>query len=233
MLDVPIPSIGDPHYDDTSLALLFSQLKMKTLQTAKGTSEISGRTEFNFVLQIARVFCRMGKFLILLISFPASELVTETRYLRRLGCHILALDLVKSWSFARPAGTAPAGIANILFPPSPTSAAAFAFPFALAASTRRESKILIDMDMLTEPPTRRASPELKVPDESESGTGAKTSGFTGLSLPRTRGESGLDELEHLKDEGDLLSRKAGLGSLIKNAKQNIQVPDFDMGSFGF
>ena len=48
-------------YDDPSLALLFSQLKLKTLQTAKGTSEISGRTEFNFVLQIARVFCRMGK----------------------------------------------------------------------------------------------------------------------------------------------------------------------------
>ena len=230
MLDVPIPSIGDPHYDDTSLALLFSQLKMKTLQTAKGTSEISGRTEFNFVLQIARVFCRMGK---VFIFFPASELITETCYLRRLGCHILALDLVKSWSFARPAGAAPAGVANMLFPPSPTSSAAFAFPFALAASTRRESKILIDMDMLTEPPTRRASPELKVPEESESGTGAKTSGFTGLPPPRPRGENGLDELEHLKDEGDLLSRKAGLGSLIKNAKQNVQVPDFDMSSFGF
>jgi hypothetical protein len=52
--------IGDPHYDDPSLALLFSQLRSKTLQTAKGTSEISGRTEFNFVLQTARVFTRMG-----------------------------------------------------------------------------------------------------------------------------------------------------------------------------
>ena len=59
-LDVQISEIGDPHYDDPSLALLFSQLKSKTLQTAQGTSEISGRTEFNFVLQIARVFCRMG-----------------------------------------------------------------------------------------------------------------------------------------------------------------------------
>ena len=61
-LDVPIPGIGDPNYDDPSLALLFSQLKSKTLQAAQGTSEISGRTEFNFVLQIARVFCRMGAF---------------------------------------------------------------------------------------------------------------------------------------------------------------------------
>ena len=55
-----IIEIGGSLYDDPSLALLFSQLQLKTLQTAKGTSEISGRTEFNFVLQIARVFCRMG-----------------------------------------------------------------------------------------------------------------------------------------------------------------------------
>jgi hypothetical protein len=60
-LDIPITELGEPHYDDPSLALLFSQLKSKTLQTAKGTSEISGRTEFNFVLQIARVFTRMGE----------------------------------------------------------------------------------------------------------------------------------------------------------------------------
>ena len=61
--DATITEIGDPHYDDPSLALLFSQLKSKTLQTAQGTSEISGRTEFNFVLQIARVFCKMGTWL--------------------------------------------------------------------------------------------------------------------------------------------------------------------------
>ena len=231
MLDVPIPSIGDPHYDDTSLALLFSQLKMKTLQTAKGTSEISGWTEFNFVLQIARVFCRMGEGFILL-PIPLHPPI-ETRCLHYLGCHILALDLVRSWSFARPAGAASTSIANMLLPRIPTSPLAFTAPFALAARMRRESKILIDMDMLTEPPTRRASPELKVPDESESWNNVGTPGFTSSSLPGTKGESGLDELAHLKDEGDLLSRKAGLGNLIKSAKQNVQVPDFDMSSFGF
>ena len=62
VLSQPITEIGEPHFDDPSLALLFSQLKSKTLQTAKGTSEISGRTEFNFVLQMARVFCRMGEY---------------------------------------------------------------------------------------------------------------------------------------------------------------------------
>lgn len=60
--------IGEPHYDDPSLALLFSLLRSKTLQAAKGTSEISGRAEFNFVLQMARVFCRMGKLIILELS---------------------------------------------------------------------------------------------------------------------------------------------------------------------
>ena len=60
-LDIPITEFGNPHYDDPSLALLFSQLKSKTLQTAKGTSDISGNAEFNFVLQIARVFIRMGE----------------------------------------------------------------------------------------------------------------------------------------------------------------------------
>ena len=60
-LSPPALEIGSPHYDDPSLALLFSQLKAKTLQAAQGTSEISGRVEFSFVLQIARVFVRMGE----------------------------------------------------------------------------------------------------------------------------------------------------------------------------
>jgi len=99
--------------------------------------------------------------------------------------------------------------------------------------TRGESRILIDMDMLTEPPTRRASPELKDLDELKSEKGVRASGLASLPLPGTEGESMLDDLEHMKTEGDLLSRKAGLGNLIKSAKQNIQVPDFDMSSFGF
>ncbi|KAN0100493.1 RAVE protein 1 C terminal domain containing protein [Tylopilus felleus] len=62
--------IGEPHFDDPSLALLFSQLRSKTLQTAAGTSEISGRREFNFILQVARVFCRMGECHLLITARP-------------------------------------------------------------------------------------------------------------------------------------------------------------------
>ncbi|GBE78251.1 hypothetical protein SCP_0111340 [Sparassis crispa] len=183
VLDVRLTEIGDPHYDDPSLALLFSQLKFKTLQTAKGTSEISGRTEFNFVLQIARVFCRMG-------------------------CHVLALDLVRTWSFHRPSTVVHDG-RPLRRPPSPISTR-----FALEPALRRKSSIFIDMDVTTAPPTRRASPTPQV-----------TNGLPAVGLPST--VSG----EEMKEESDFIARKAGLGSLMKSAKQDVQVPEFSMDAF--
>ncbi|KAE8543087.1 hypothetical protein D1P53_000574 [Cryptococcus gattii VGV] len=69
--------VGNPENDDPSLLLMFQHLKSKSLQTAKGTSEVSTKLEFDFVLHNARVFFRMG-------------------------CHDLALDLLRSWSFERP-----------------------------------------------------------------------------------------------------------------------------------
>ncbi|KAI0286916.1 RAVE protein 1 C terminal-domain-containing protein [Russula aff. rugulosa BPL654] len=178
-LDIPITELGDPHYDDPSLALLFSQLKSKTLQTAQGTSEISGRTEFNFVLQVARVFTRMG-------------------------CHALALDLVRSWSFDRPSHDFHDPVEQIA-PPSPTTMRRMS---ALEPAMRRRSSIMIDMDLFTEPPTRRPSPE---PEEG------------GPIAPLIN--------QTINEEGDLIARKAGLGSLMKTAKQDVQVPEFDIDSF--
>ncbi|KAI0307694.1 WD repeat-containing protein [Multifurca ochricompacta] len=179
-LDIPITELGNPHYDDPSLALLFSQLKSKTLQTAKGTSEISGQAEFNFVLQIARVFTRMG-------------------------CHALALDLVRSWSFDRPSLATHYPTRQIA-PPSPTTTRRM---LALEPEMRRRSSIMIDIDLSTAPPTRRPSPEPKAASE----------------VP------GLLVKEIIKEEGDFIARKAGLGNLLKTAKQDIQVPEFDINSF--
>lgn len=76
----PLDSIAEEHYDDPSLALLFSQLKFKTLQTARGMSHISTRDEFNFVLQMARVLCSMGKSWYI----PVFHLLNTLR--RRLSC---------------------------------------------------------------------------------------------------------------------------------------------------
>jgi len=183
-VEVQVLQIGEPHYDDPSLALLFSQLRSKTLQTAKGTSEISGRSEFNFVLQMARVFCRMG-------------------------CHVLALDLVRSWSFDRPSmmvrdvPDSPLREREKSPPPSPTISRRSMFNPA----NRRRSSILIDMHIPSLPPTRSTSPDL----------------LARSMAPVMEGQ--------VKEDGDFAARKIGLGHLMKSAKQDVKVPEFDMSSF--
>ncbi|KAL1412038.1 regulator of (H+)-ATPase in vacuolar membrane [Vanrija albida] len=146
--------VGQPDNDDPSLLLLFQHLKGKTLQTAKGTSEISEKLEFDFVLHNAVVFCRMG-------------------------CHPLGLDLLRSWSFERPffpppkRREAPSPVQvtspldrNGIVATSPTRAKQPLPPrrrasFMLSNPHGRESMVM-DMDVLseggTEPPTREASP---------------------------------------------------------------------------
>ncbi|KAJ6621584.1 RAVE protein 1 C terminal-domain-containing protein [Mycena sp. CBHHK59/15] len=175
-----ITEIGEPHYDDPSLALLFSQLRSKTLQAAKGSSEISGRAEFNFVLQIARVFCRMG-------------------------CHALALDLVRSWTFDRPSMQRPPSPPPTA-PPSPTISRRSTF--VLRPAKRRRSSMIIDMDIPSLPPTRSTSPVRPAQQKP----------------PAITEEPG-------NEEGDLMARKVGLGNLMKSAKQDVKVPEFDMNAF--
>jgi hypothetical protein len=80
---------------------------------------------------------------------------------------------------------------------------------ALEPAMRRRSSIMIDMDLFTAPPTRRPSPE---PNE------------TGAPLAPLVNET-------IKEEGDFIARKAGLGSLMKTAKQDVQVPEFNIDSF--
>ncbi|KAH7912596.1 RAVE protein 1 C terminal-domain-containing protein [Hygrophoropsis aurantiaca] len=179
-LDIMVQDIGDPHYDDPSLALLFSQLKFRTLQAAKGTSEISARSEFNFVLQTARVF-------------------------RRMGCHILALDLVRSWSFERPSLVVSQEPLGAVAQHSAHSPVPKRHSFAVTPAMRRRSSIMIDIDISNSPPTRKPSPE------------SMSSKDVGQTVA--------------KEKDDLVARKAGLGSLMKSAKRDVQVPEFDMSAF--
>ncbi|KAI4094480.1 MAG: hypothetical protein LQ344_002229 [Seirophora lacunosa] len=60
--------------NDPALVVLYKQLRGKTLQTLKGASRISARDEWEFVMQNARLYDRMG-------------------------CDLLALDLVRNWEF--------------------------------------------------------------------------------------------------------------------------------------
>ncbi|KAG8940912.1 regulator of (H+)-ATPase in vacuolar membrane [Tulasnella sp. 424] len=220
--DAPLDEIGDPHYDDPSLAVLFAQLKSKSLQTVKGTIEISGQTEFNFVHQMARVLCRMG-------------------------CHVLAIDLVRSWSFDRPvlaAPTQPKDIADTLDerllevseanvrprlspvrersvstsrpPASPTLRKTFA--------RLQRSSMIIDMELPSFPPTRAPSPPM-----ASVANGATMA--NGLSPLDTRGR----ERPAMTSDTSTLNTttNTGFGDLMKTAKKDVVVPEFDMSSFGF
>lgn len=69
---------------------------------------------------------------------------------------------------------------------------------------------MIDMEIASEPPTRPASP----------------------SLSATNGAPVESKLvEKVNGEGDLLARKVGIGGLLKSAKQDLNVPEFDMNAF--
>jgi hypothetical protein len=114
------------------------------------------------------------------------------------------LDLVRNWSFDRPTVITHDPTQKVS-PPSPTTARRM---LALEPAMRRRSSIIIDMDLSTEPPTRRASPE-----------------------PMGVDEPPAPLMETIKEESDLIARKAGLGSLFKTARQDVEVPEFDMNSF--
>lgn len=124
------------------------------------------------------------------------------------GCHVLALDLVRSWSFERPSTvhrneTTNGASTQDTTPSSPKSSRRSMFP--LEPALRRRSSIMIDMEVSSDPPTRRASPERKA----------------------SKGIAG----ETIKEEGDLLARKAGMGNLMKSAKQDVKVEEFDINAF--
>ena len=59
---------------DPALVVLYRQLREKSLQTLQGASNITPRAEWEFVMQNARLYNRMG-------------------------CDLLALDLVRNWEF--------------------------------------------------------------------------------------------------------------------------------------
>lgn len=72
------PNLQSKSYlsSDPALVVLYKQLREKTLQTLKGASKISPRAEWEFVIQNARLYDRMG-------------------------CDLLALDLVRNWEFLK------------------------------------------------------------------------------------------------------------------------------------
>jgi hypothetical protein len=63
--------------NDPALVVLYRRLREKTVQTLKGALTINPREEWNFIMQNARLYSRMG-------------------------CDLLALDLTRNWEFLLP-----------------------------------------------------------------------------------------------------------------------------------
>lgn len=167
---------------------------------------------------MARVLCRMGE--VICIIFFKSFL---TRAYVIIGCHVLALDLVRSWSFEKPSiqpsqrQASPVTGKNSL-PPSPTRNR------MLDHSRRRRSSIIIDLDLST----LRSSASEGILLSGDDGVKTREEKEMLSSKPK---EVGSGVIKEEKDSDERVARKAGLGSLMKSAKQDVQVPEFDINAF--
>ncbi|EIW73255.1 hypothetical protein TREMEDRAFT_24795 [Tremella mesenterica DSM 1558] len=193
-------SVGNPENDDPSLLLLFQHLKSKSLQTAKGTNEIPEKVEFDFVLHNARVFFRMG-------------------------CHALALDLLRSWNFDRPffphkpirsrrpssMGT-PASPSRSLSTPHSARRPSF-----LLSSHGRHESMFMDLDVLAE--ADPSEPVTRVP--------SPTPIFQNTADPET------PDLIEIREELEKEMKPRKMGNLMKELKQDVRqgAAEFDMDSF--
>ena len=122
LIDLPeAPNLQSKSYlsSDPALVVLYKQLRGKTSQALKGASKISPRAEWEFVIQNARLYDRMG-------------------------CDLLALDLVRNWEFLRqPVET----IMNATHPPDPRN-----------MLMRRSSLVIDDMPSPRSPTEQKMKP---------------------------------------------------------------------------
>lgn len=122
LIDSPeAPNLQSKSYlaSDPALVVLYKQLRGKTLQALKGASKISPRAEWDFVIQNARLYDRMG-------------------------CDLLALDLVRNWEFLRqPKET----VTNGNYPPDPRN-----------MLRRRSSVVVDDMSSPRSPTEQKVKP---------------------------------------------------------------------------
>lgn len=115
----PIPIQAKSYLsNDPALVVLYQQLREKTLQTLKGASMVKPREEWDFLIRNAQLYSRMG-------------------------CDLLALDLVRNWEFLKPQ---PPPLSRPPLPP-PTSKVSFDAnrPDPRVLLRRRSSLVIDDL----------------------------------------------------------------------------------------
>lgn len=81
--------------DDPALVVMYSHLRQQTLQTLHGASQVSPRTEWEFVLHSARIYDRMGCDL---LGLDLGEFVYDLK--SALGQRT-NVEVVRNWHFLR------------------------------------------------------------------------------------------------------------------------------------
>ncbi|KAK6905133.1 hypothetical protein I203_105952 [Kwoniella mangroviensis CBS 8507] len=223
--DKPL-EVGNPDNDDPSLLLMFQHLKSKSLQTAKGTNEVSTKLEYDFVLHNARVFFRMG-------------------------CHNLALDLLRSWSFERPffpSLTKPK--TQSIAPPTPLSATTtstspvrpttsgldtltvghFRKPTFMLTSEKRRESLFMDIDVLA---VDRSNDTSAVPTPTTNTS--RSPSLNGIATPSEAQDGVNKKSDH--EDGEEVEKSSRppkkIGNLMKELKQDVQqgAMEFNMDNF--
>ncbi|KAL9123438.1 MAG: hypothetical protein Q9187_000008 [Circinaria calcarea] len=134
---------------DPALVVLYRQLRDKTLLTLKGATQISPQEEWKFVLQTARLYDRMG-------------------------CDLLALDLVRNWEFLK----YPSPFKTL---PLQATAAADSIPDPRKLLRRRSSLVVDDLPSPKSPPMGagkgKKPPPAKVFEEPDASSLLDSFGF--------------------------------------------------------
>lgn len=98
LVDTPeTPNLQSRSYlsSDPALIVLYKQLRDKTLQTLKGASKITPRAEWEFVIQNARLYDRMGCDLLALDLGMLTLLLPTTYHKAKADCE----HAVRNWEF--------------------------------------------------------------------------------------------------------------------------------------
>ena len=129
--------------DDPALVILYSQLRQKTLQTLRGASKVTPRTEWEFVLHSAQLYDRMGCDL---LGLDLGEYPSRCRQIKGDGPSDRCV-VVRNWEFLQPRGGALPGLGGEIDP--------------LKLLRRRSSLVVADLPPPMVPALGNASGEQK------------------------------------------------------------------------
>jgi len=144
--------------DDPALIVLYSQLRVQTLQTLRGASKVTPKVEWEFVLHNARLYDRMGCDLLGLdlgmFFFLGVGFINDRE------TNLIFGRIVRNWEFLKPSTSIATGLGGEINP--------------LKLLNRRSSLVVADLPLVSPglvSPAAAAAAQMMMPAEMKSGGG--------------------------------------------------------------